>query len=362
MHKIQKKGECFIIVKRIRYYGKTLLKIAIILGIAVLIVVGVLLKKYKSVYKVTLNGEVIGYVEDKKLIEKKIDEYQNNLEGNIVSIDIPNRPEYELEFVSEIESTDEEKVLLAIEEASEVTCKVYAIKLDDEVKAEVNTKEEANKVVEDIKAGVDSDLEINLSIDEQLKNKKELESSISTSEVAMATINEDVTKKVDEYEAQKAEEAAIAAAEAAAQTTTSRNSSYSRSYEEAEVVVPSNFSGGFITPVAGTLTSPYGYRSSGFHTGIDLATDSGTPIAAAAAGTVSFAGWSGGYGNLVIIDHGDGYQTYYAHCSAIYVQVGQSVSAGTTISAVGSTGNSTGPHLHFEVRINGSTVNPQNYI
>ena len=201
-----------------------------------------------------------------------------------------------------------------------------------------------------------------MSIDEQLKNKKELESSISTSEVAMATINEDVTKKVDEYEAQKAEEAAIAAAEAAAQATTSRNSSYSRSYEEAEVVVPSNFSGGFITPVAGTLTSPYGYRSSGFHTGIDLATDSGTPIAAAAAGTVSFAGWSGGYGNLVIIDHGDGYQTYYAHCSAIYVQVGQSVSAGTTISAVGSTGNSTGPHLHFEVRINGSTVNPQNYI
>ena len=106
----------------------------------------------------------------------------------------------------------------------------------------------------------------------------------------------------------------------------------------------------------------YGRRSSGFHTGLDFATSTGTPIYASAAGTVKFAGTQGGYGKLVIIDHGNGYQTYYAHCSALYVTAGQYVNQGENISAVGSTGNSTGPHVHFEVRYNGNTQNPQNYI
>ena len=116
-------------------------------------------------------------------------------------------------------------------------------------------------------------------------------------------------------------------------------------------------------PVSGyIITSPYGYRSSGFHTGLDMAVSMGTPVYAAASGTVTFAGYKGSYGYLVIIDHGNGYQTYYAHCSALYVSAGQSVAQGQNISAVGSTGNSTGPHLHFEIRYNGSTLNPQSYI
>ena len=119
----------------------------------------------------------------------------------------------------------------------------------------------------------------------------------------------------------------------------------------------------FMRPIiGGTITSVYGKRSSGFHTGLDLATSTGTPIYASASGTVKFAGTQGGYGKLVIIDHGNGYQTYYAHCSAIYVTAGQNVNQGDNISAVGSTGNSTGPHVHFEIRYNGSTLNPQNYI
>ncbi|MBR3133611.1 MAG: peptidoglycan DD-metalloendopeptidase family protein [Clostridia bacterium] len=279
-------------------------------------------------------------------------------------------PKFELEFVSDIEDTDEEDVLLAVEDSSEVTCRVYAIKLDDEVKAEVNTKEEADKVVNDIKAEITSDLEVNLEVQEELKNKKELENVIVASDVAMATVNEDVSKKVDEYERQKAEEAAQKALEEAKAIASRQSSVTSRGVESSRSSseeidageVNSSFSGMFIEPVSGTLTSPYGYRGSGFHTGLDIATSSGTPIGAAAAGTVVFAGWSGGYGNLVKIDHGNGYQTYYAHCSAIYVSVGQSVSAGETISAVGSTGNSTGPHLHFEIRIGGETVNPQSFV
>jgi murein DD-endopeptidase MepM/ murein hydrolase activator NlpD len=89
----------------------------------------------------------------------------------------------------------------------------------------------------------------------------------------------------------------------------------------------------------------------------------GTPVAAAAGGTVTYARYnSGGYGNLVIIDHGNGIQTYYAHNSKLYVSEGQTVSQGELISAMGSTGMSTGSHLHWEVRINGVAQNPQNYL
>jgi len=98
------------------------------------------------------------------------------------------------------------------------------------------------------------------------------------------------------------------------------------------------------------------------HEGIDIAATIGTPIHAAASGTVIHAGWLGGYGNLVVVDHGDGLATAYAHASAILVAVGQQVSQGDTLSLVGSTGNSTGPHLHFEVRVNGSAVDPLLYL
>jgi murein DD-endopeptidase MepM/ murein hydrolase activator NlpD len=98
------------------------------------------------------------------------------------------------------------------------------------------------------------------------------------------------------------------------------------------------------------------------HEGIDIAVGTGTPIAAAAAGTVAYAGWESGYGNFVLIDHGNGLATAYGHQSRIAVSTGQSVSQGEVIGYVGCTGHCFGPHLHFEVRINGSAVDPLGYL
>jgi Membrane proteins related to metalloendopeptidases len=119
---------------------------------------------------------------------------------------------------------------------------------------------------------------------------------------------------------------------------------------------------GFIWPVDGVVVSGFGLRWGRLHEGIDITAASGTPIRAAASGTVIYAGWLGGYGNLVVIDHGNGLATAYAHASAILVGVGQQVSQGETVSLVGSTGNSSGPHLHFEVRVNGVAVDPLLYL
>lgn len=126
--------------------------------------------------------------------------------------------------------------------------------------------------------------------------------------------------------------------------------------------------GKLLMPVSGRLSSKFGMRNhpilrrSRMHTGQDIAAPSGTSIKAAAAGTVITSGRMGGYGNVVIISHGGGMTTLYAHCSRLLVKAGQKVSRGQTIAKVGSTGLSTGPHLHFEVAINGKKVDPRKYL
>jgi murein DD-endopeptidase MepM/ murein hydrolase activator NlpD len=121
--------------------------------------------------------------------------------------------------------------------------------------------------------------------------------------------------------------------------------------------------GGFAWPtVSHRINSPYGPRWGGFHTGIDIWCPEGNPDFASKAGKVISAGWSGGYGEATIIDHGGGYATLYAHQSRIYVHEGQIVRRGEHIGACGATGNATGAHLHFEIRINGHPVNPAPYL
>jgi murein DD-endopeptidase MepM/ murein hydrolase activator NlpD len=119
---------------------------------------------------------------------------------------------------------------------------------------------------------------------------------------------------------------------------------------------------GFIWPVSGPVTSSFGWRWGRMHEGIDIGVSAGTPIHAAASGTVIYCGWMEGYGNLVVVDHANGLATAYAHQSAIAVTCGQGVIQGQVVGYVGSTGHSTGPHLHFEVRVNGSPVDPLGYL
>ena len=119
---------------------------------------------------------------------------------------------------------------------------------------------------------------------------------------------------------------------------------------------------GLIWPVHGPITSPFGPRWGGFHPGIDIGVPTGTPIEAAAAGTVIWCGWESGYGNLVVLDHHNGIATAYAHQSRIAVSCNQDVAQGQVIGYVGCTGFCTGPHLHFEVRVNGTPVDPLGYL
>ena len=127
--------------------------------------------------------------------------------------------------------------------------------------------------------------------------------------------------------------------------------------------VPASVSaGGWTWPVSGTVTSGFGYRWGRLHAGIDIGAPSGTPIHAARGGVVSYAGVMGGYGNIIVIDHGGGMTTRYAHQSQLGASVGQTVKVGDPIGYVGSTGYSTGPHLHFEVRINDNPQNPLGYL
>ena len=225
---------------------------------------------------------------------------------------------------------------------------------DVEVFKEIRAKKQA---IEKQKAVLEAE-EDKLShlIDDQLEKKLQLAKTAEEREKVLKQINSEKAKL----------EAALDEMERIAQEM---NSTIVALMKENGISSEQSYAGGsMLKPVNGRLTSPYGYRihpilkTKKFHSGIDLAASSGTPIKAANDGKVIKSGWSSGYGNTVIIDHGGGITTLYAHASVLNCKVGDWVSRGQTIAKVGSTGMSTGPHLHFEVRINGKTQNPQNYI
>lgn len=197
--------------------------------------------------------------------------------------------------------------------------------------------------------------EISLLLQQLAQQKDQMEDQV----VAQKTLVQRLSKQRSAYEA---------AQERLAADSNKLSSLIQKIIAEQSQGDPVQGTGRFLRPVGGSMTSGFGYRihpiyrSRRFHAGIDFRASTGTPVRAADRGTVIYVGWYGGYGNTVIINHGGGVTTLYAHNSRLLVQAGQVVQRGQTVAASGSTGLSTGPHVHFEVRIQGKPVDPRRYL
>lgn len=298
------------------------------------LILAIILLKYKPAYVVSLSGEQIGYANSATELDNKILSEVINMEGeNIDFVALDNMPSYELKLVERSQETNEDEILLALKEEAVVMYKYYAVILNDETVSCVDNMEEAEEAVNQIKEEhKDDSIELDLVV---TTNYTENIDEIGIESISVA--KEEVEQKVEVL-----------------------------IEEDKKTKLPS-INGVLlaVTPVSGRITSRYGSISSvrsGAHTGTDIACATGTNIKVVANGTVTFSQRDGSYGNLIKVDHGNGVETWYAHCSKLYATVGQQVKAGDVIAAVGSTGNSTGPHLHLEIRVDGVAINPQKYL
>ena len=301
------------------------------------LVVAIILIKYKPMYKVSISGEELGYVESKLALEESVKEdIINDSNKNVETVDLKEQPIYELKLVNRNENTEEDKIIEKAKEDATVTYKYYEVALNDNVVETVDTSKEAEELVNKIKNdGIDENINLNI-VEKYTSNSEEVKTN--DLEVAKVNIENKVSETIKEIEEQE---------------------------EEKNVIADINGIKLATLPVTGTISSRYGVSSRirrSNHTGLDIAATTGTTIKVMATGVVTNASYSGSYGNLVKVDHGNGVETWYAHTSKMYVKKGQEVKAGDVIAAVGSTGNSTGPHLHLEIRLNGEHINPQEYV
>lgn len=301
-------------------------------------IIAIILIKYKPIYQVSISGEQLGYVQNKEAFEESLKENAIVEGKNVDNVVLKTNPEYELKLVDRTLDTNEEELVSEIKEDVVVTYKYYEIAVANQTVETVNTKEEAEELVGQLKENELDNVDLSI-IEKYTEEAGEIEAT--SLEVAKSTIEEKVEQKAEEVQKQKEEQ------------------------ERLDKMPSINGIKLAVQPVSGVITSRYGVSSrlrKSTHTGLDIAASTGTPIKVIADGTVTCASYQGSYGKLVKIDHGNGLETWYGHTSKMYVSVGQKVTAGDVIAAVGSTGNSTGPHLHLEIRINGEHVNPQNYL
>lgn len=334
-------------MKKILIKLRTSIKFIILVSFIALIITGIVAVLYKPIYSVYLNGELIGYCSDKTKLQSKISEYIDNGDednDNLAFVSIDNMPTYELCLLKRGITTNDDEIFELVTQSGVSYYKYYAILDGDEEKLYVSDFETAENIITALKEKESDNLD-DISITE--KYETELVDFVSEDDAVSELYEEKVV---------------VAETETTTSTYSSTESITKKGISTASVSIGITL----IKPITGTITSRFATYSrvrTGAHTGLDIAASYGTSIKAAAAGTVTFAGWdSSGLGYLVIINHGNGVETYYGHCSKIYVSVGDTVKQGDVISAVGSTGNSTGNHLHLEVRVNGIAYNPQNYV
>ena len=324
----------------------------VLLIIAALLIIGAITFLYKPTYVVYIKGTQVGYTEDRATLQHEINNYVDHGDGtnnNVAFVQVENLPEYKLCLLKKNIVANDEEILNKVKDSGVTYYRYYAITDNQEEKLYVGNFEEAEKVVNALKEKESSNID-NIAIEEKyetdMQNLTEEETAVSELYVEKPKV--EVAKKT---------------------TTKTSNTKYATTGQVNTALTTSggkaNLGISLIKPISGIITSRFGARSSirvSTHTGLDISAQSGTPISAAASGTVTFAGYKGSYGNMLVITHGNGVQTYYGHCSKLYVSAGTTVSQGQTIAAVGSTGNSTGPHLHLEIRVNGVAYNPQNYL
>lgn len=337
-------------LKKVLIHTRRGIKFIILFLIATFLIIGAVAFLYKPTYSVHINGQQVGYTANKSELQKKINEYVENGDGsnkNIAFVQVDSLPEYKLCLLKRNVVTNDKEIYQKTISGGIPYYRYYAILDNNEEKYYVSSFEEAEKVVNDLKEKGSTNIE-SISISE--KYETDLKTLTSTEEVVSKLYVEPVKT-----------------------VTVAKNANAgSRARASGSVNTSSKISGGkaslgisLIRPVSGTITSRFGVSSNirrSSHTGLDIAAPTGTPVKAAASGTVTFSGWKGSYGNMLVISHGNGVQTYYGHCSKLYAKNGQKVSQGDVVASVGSTGNSTGPHLHLEIRVNGTAYNPQNYI
>ena len=224
-------------------------------------------------------------------------------------------------------------------------------------KVAAERREAANAQLSALKSNLADKARVEAALDARIKQV--------TAEVVALEQEDAALREVIKAESARAAAARAAAAAAAAAERASRSAASAAPAARAAAAPPARpvtGGGGMQWPVNGPVTSEFGPRWGRLHAGIDISAPNGTPIRAAKAGTVILAGWYGGYGQAVVVDHGGGLTTLYAHQSRLGTSTGQEVSAGEVIGYVGSTGNSTGNHLHFETRVDGSPQNPRRYL
>lgn len=290
-------------------------------------------------YSIRIGNKHIGYIDDKQSINSYIDSMLVEKE-NVAFINQNENIDIKLQLVNRNEKNNDEEIKKQIEDNIDIEYTTYAISYNGENKVYVSTIEDAEEVVKNIKEEYSSSYTNKLGILQVYSNNIE---EIEASGV------EDATKKISKEIKSSKNTSTVKVAKTSSNTTVNGVSF---------IVKPLS---GTITSRFGSRTSPGGIGSTN-HKGLDISAKRGTSIKAAATGTVIFAGYKGSLGNLVIIDSGKGVETYYGHCSKLYVSKGQKVKAGEKIAEVGQTGAATGPHLHLEIHVNGTTVNPQKYL
>ena len=315
--------------------------------------IGFMAWKFKFVYMVEMGGVELGLVNDKDKFEKDIKDTLEDLEEPVVSAKLKENPKYSLRLVDKEDiDVDDNYVFAKVEEKIEKTYRYYNIKEDDKLLAKVSTTEEKDNLLKELEEAKQVK---DLKVEEEQTKEYYIISYEEAKQLASTNVDNIENEKKSKLAKEKIEK---------------RNTNIVKNIRRGGTVSASSSSNAsamlgslsFRRPLNSSRVSA-GYLGYPGHRGIDFPSPQGTPVMAAESGTVTTVLYSNkSYGNRVIIDHGNGISTLYGHNSSISVSLGQKVSKGQTIAGVGSTGRSTGNHVHFEIRINGKPINPTSYV